>query len=99
MPLITALAIFVLIWWVVLFAVLPWGVHSQHEAGEMVPGTDPGAPTRLHLGRKLFWTTVVACGVYGAAFGVYSQHWVTLDKLMSPFVKNSSCYQQFIEKC
>jgi GTP-binding protein Era len=37
-------AIFFLIWWVVLFAVLPWGVRSQHEGGEVVPGTDPGAP-------------------------------------------------------
>ena len=28
----TAIAIFFLIWWVVLFAVLPWGMRSQHEA-------------------------------------------------------------------
>ena len=41
----TALAAFFLIWWVSLFAVLPWGVRSQHEGGEMAPGTDPGAPT------------------------------------------------------
>ena len=40
----TAIAIYFLIWWVVLFAVLPWGVRSQEEAGEVVPGTDPGAP-------------------------------------------------------
>ena len=31
----TALAAFFLIWWVTLFAVLPWGVRSQHEGGEM----------------------------------------------------------------
>jgi predicted secreted protein len=41
MPLTTALAIFFLIWWVVLFAVLPFGVRSQHEEGEMPAGTDP----------------------------------------------------------
>ena len=44
MPITTAVAIFFLIWWVVLFAVLPWGVRSQHEGGEITPGTDPGAP-------------------------------------------------------
>ena len=53
----TAIAVFFLIWWVVLFAVLPWGVRSQHEAGRdvepMAPGTDPGAPTHFSLGRKL----------------------------------------------
>ena len=41
MPIFTALAIYFVIWWIVLFAVLPWGVHSQHESGEMTPGTDP----------------------------------------------------------
>ena len=38
----TGLAIYFLIWWVTLFAVLPFGVRSQHEA-ETAPGTDPGA--------------------------------------------------------
>ena len=41
MPVTTAIAVFFLIWWVVLFAVLPWGVRSQHEGGEVFP-----APTR-----------------------------------------------------
>ena len=60
MPVTTAVAIFFLIWWVVLFAVLPWGVRSQHEGGEIAPGTDPGAPAIPHLGRKLLWTTLVS---------------------------------------
>ena len=65
MPVTTALAIFFLIWWVVLFAVLPFGVRSQHEDGEMVPGTDPGAPVLSRLGRKLLWTTAVAVVIFG----------------------------------
>ena len=40
----TGIAIFFLIWWLALFAVLPWGIRSQHEEGEITPGTDPGAP-------------------------------------------------------
>ena len=59
MPVTTAAAIFFLIWWVVLFAVLPWGVRRQDEAGDVAPGTDPGAPAVPYLGRKLIWTTVV----------------------------------------
>jgi predicted secreted protein len=39
----TAIAIYFLIWWIMLFAVLPWGVRAQGEEG--TPGTDPGAPT------------------------------------------------------
>ena len=33
-----------MIWWIVLFAVLPWGVRNQEEAARSAPGTDPGAP-------------------------------------------------------
>ena len=38
----TALAIYFVLWWVVLFVTLPFGVRSQHEDGEGAPGTDPG---------------------------------------------------------
>ena len=67
MPVTTAIAIFFLIWWVVLFAVLPFGVRSQHEDGEIAPGTDPGAPAIPELGRKLFWTTLVSVVIFAAA--------------------------------
>ena len=40
----TAFAIYFVLWWVVLFVTLPFGVRSQHEDGEGAPGTDPGAP-------------------------------------------------------
>ncbi|MEK4035607.1 DUF1467 family protein [Methylocystis sp. IM3] len=60
-PLPLALAIYVTIWWIVLFAVLPLGVRSAEEAGEERPeGTDPGAPIAPQLGRKAALTTVVA---------------------------------------
>lgn len=81
----TAAAVFFLIWWVVLFAVLPWGVHSQHEGGEMAPGTDPGAPAIPKLGLKLVWTTVVTCIVYAACYVVYSEHLVSIDRLTASF--------------
>ncbi|HXW49260.1 MAG TPA: DUF1467 family protein [Xanthobacteraceae bacterium] len=87
MPVATALAIFFLIWWVVLFAVLPWGIRSQHETEDTVPGTDPGAPTSVRIGRKLLWTTVVAVGIYAIGYFIYLQHWMTLDGLVDAFLK------------
>jgi predicted secreted protein len=82
MPISTGLAIFFLIWWVVLFAVLPWGVRSQHEDGEIAPGTDPGAPAIPHLRRKLIWTTVVAAVVFAAFYVVYVEQLVTIADLV-----------------
>jgi predicted secreted protein len=85
MPITTAVAIFFLIWWVVLFAVLPWGILSQHEGGEIVPGTDPGAPAVPKLGRKLIWTTLVSGVVFVAFYVVYSDRLLTLEGLLAPF--------------
>jgi predicted secreted protein len=85
MPVTTAIAIFFLIWWVVLFAVLPWGIRSQQEGGEIVPGTDPGAPAIPNLIRKLVWTTIVSALVFAVCYIVYVQHLVTLEGLVRPF--------------
>jgi predicted secreted protein len=82
MPVGTAFAIYFLIWWVTLFAVLPWGVRNQEEAGEVVPGTDPGAPATHRLGRKLLWTTLVATVLFGILYVIYTRGLIPYDFLM-----------------
>ena len=82
MPVGTALAIYFLIWWVVLFAVLPWGVRNQQEVGDVVPGTDPGAPAIHTLWRKLFWTTMVATIIFGILYIAYTRGLIPYDFLM-----------------
>ena len=78
----TVIAIYFIIWWVVLFAVLPWGVHSQQESGDVAPGTDPGAPAVHRIGMKLIYTTVVASVVFGILYAVY-----VLDLIPYEFLK------------
>jgi predicted secreted protein len=85
MPIATSVAIFFLIWWLVLFAVLPWGVRRQDEDGEIAPGTDPGAPAIPDLRRKLLWTTLVSLVVYAVCYIVYAERWVTLESMLAPF--------------
>jgi predicted secreted protein len=79
MPITTAIATYFLIWWVVLFAVLPWGVRAQGE--EAVPGTDPGAPLVPRLLVKLGWTTAITTVLFGACVVVYAYRLITLDDL------------------
>ena len=77
----TIAAIYFIIWWTVLFAVLPFGIKSQHEAGEVLPGTDPGAPVATGFRTKPLWTTVVATVVFLLFYVTYISRVVTLDDL------------------
>jgi predicted secreted protein len=77
----TAIAIYFLIWWITLFAVLPFGVHRQDEDGAIAPGTDPGAPAIPRLGLKLLATTAVASVIFGTGYFVYVNRLLPLDTL------------------
>ncbi len=57
---VTALALFFLVWWVVLFAVLPWGVRPPDNPGL---GHEPGAPEFPDLKKKFWITTGVSLGL------------------------------------
>ncbi len=47
MNLASAIAIYFIIWWLVLFLVLPFGIRNAHETGETVEeGNEPGAPVK-----------------------------------------------------
>ena len=54
------IALFFVIWWILLFAVLPFGVRTQIDQGAVGAGTDPGAPTTPALREKAIWTTLLA---------------------------------------
>ena len=64
------IAVYFTIWWIALFAVLPFGVRSQHEEGDVSEGTDPGAPVAPLLLKKAIATTVLS-GVIFAAFYLF----------------------------
>ena len=79
----TAIAIYFLIWWITLFAVLPWDVRNQEESGEVTPGTGPGAPATHRVWHKLGWTTVVATTVFGILYVAYTRGLIPYDFLMA----------------
>jgi predicted secreted protein len=67
-----AAAIYFVLWWIVLFAVLPWGVESQEEAGDISPGSDPGAPARPLLLRKAIATTLVSAAIMALGYAAWA---------------------------
>ena len=73
--------IYVVVWWVVLFAVLPWGVKHQ-ETPE--PGHDPGAAAVTHLKRKLVITTLVTFVLWGIGVFLILRYHLSLTMLERP---------------
>ncbi len=64
-----AVAINIFIWWIVLFAVLPFGVRTQAEEGSVVPGTPESAPAKPRLLRIFLINTLVASIVFALVYG------------------------------
>ncbi|MGB0921242.1 MAG: DUF1467 family protein [Alphaproteobacteria bacterium] len=70
---------FVIIWWVVVFAVLPFGVRTQREEGEITPGTADSAPVKPMLVRKAIATTIIASVLWGVLWAVIEYQLISLD--------------------
>jgi len=74
--------IYYVIWWTVLFVILPLGVTSYAEAGiKVTDGGDPGAPVNPRLKRKFWTTTWVSAVVFALGYAVWAQHWLHLPNL------------------
>lgn len=63
-----SLMTYLIVWWLVLFTLLPIGVRSQAEEGEVVPGSEPGAPQQHFLIRKALWATVISFFIWALMF-------------------------------
>ena len=66
---ISIFAIYFILWWVVLFAMLPFGLRTQDEDGDVTLGTTASAPRGPHMLKAVIRTTLVS-GVIFAAFYV-----------------------------
>ena len=81
MTVLSLIAIYFVVWWTILFAVLPFGVKSQAETGAVEKGTDPGAPTAPLMLKKLLWTTIVSAIIFGVSWWAYLAGYLTVDRL------------------
>ena len=59
-------ASFFVLWWVVLFTMLPWALRTEDDEKHAMLGEMPGAPHRPRMLRALLLTTVIsACLMAG----------------------------------
>ena len=79
---ITWIAIYLTIWWTVLFAILPLGVTNYHQAGiKPPPGCDPGAPINPNLKKKFITTSWVAALVTAAVWLIITYRLIPLPPI------------------
>ena len=80
--LINAFFIYMIVWWVVLFCILPINTSSYAEAGvEVTDGGDPGAPIDPKLKQKARTTAWVSAIVFAVGYAVYYFHLIPLPDL------------------
>ena len=63
----TGIATYFVVWWLVLFTVLPFGIQRHRDRA---PGLEPGAPDKPRIWIKAAVTTVIATLVWLALYAV-----------------------------
>ncbi len=82
MSLISSLAIYFIIWWLVLFVVLPFGASSQADAGDVTLGTEHGAPLKPFMARRIAATTLIAAIIFAAVYVAIAVYGITVEDLI-----------------
>ena len=60
-----SIIVYVLIWWIIFFSVLPVGIQSNKEKfKEKLEGIDPGAPINPKIGKKFLITTLITSIIF-----------------------------------
>lgn len=81
MAILNAIAIYFIIWWITLFAVLPIGVRTQADERDVTLGTTESAPLRLRMRRKLLMTSIVAAIIFAVYFIVTEAIGFSVDSI------------------
>ena len=76
-----SLIIFVLIWWIIFFSLLPIDVDRKHK--EMVEGVDKGSPENPKIIKKIIYTTVITTIIFIGIFMLVKYDYLNLRRFIS----------------
>ena len=77
----SALVLFAVIWFMTFLIVIPIRIETQGDRGEIVPGTQAGAPEVHNLGRKARLTTLISLVLWIVIAGIIFSGWITLEDI------------------
>lgn len=75
------MVLFVVVWFMMMFIILPIRARSQAEDGKIVPGTPEGAPANFRLGRTALIVTLWALLVWAISVGIILSGWISVEDL------------------
>ena len=60
-----SIIVYILIWWIIFFSVLPLGIQSNKQKfEERIDGMDPGAPINPKIAKKFLITTIITSIIF-----------------------------------
>ena len=78
-----SLIIFVLIWWIVFFSILPVGIKSENKKfEEKIQGNDAGAPKNPNIGKKFLITTFITSVLFFAIYYIVTKEFFNLREYL-----------------
>lgn len=74
----SALVLYAVLWFVVFLCVIPFGLKTQGDVGQIVEGTQAGAPHEHNLKKKAWITTGIAFVVWLIIFVIVTTGAITV---------------------
>ncbi len=84
MTIIGAIIIYLVLWWVILFTILPLKIKSQLEENNIYKGSEPGAPSNPNLKYKLYLTTLLTTVLFAL---IYIINYLEIFDIRDFFIK------------
>ncbi|UWQ13823.1 DUF1467 family protein [Aliiroseovarius sp. M344] len=81
MSITAAIVLYVVIWFVTMFVVLPIGLRTQGDEGKVLRGTHAGAPANFRLGRTAIIVTIIGTVIWAIVAGIIVSGWITVEDI------------------
>ena len=74
-----AIIVYICIWWIVFFSVLPFGIKSQNiKFKDELQGNDPGAPNNPRIVKKFLMTTLITSIIFAVIYYLTINNYLNL---------------------
>ena len=78
-----SIIVYVMIWWIIFFSLLPVGIQSNKEVfKEKMGGMDPGAPKNPKIGKKFLITTLITTIIFAVIYYLVEIDLLNLRKFL-----------------